>query len=147
MTALAATFTDTFPPSPRSESPRAFSPILPDPRDWDDVCEELRSLKSLGQDWDGLGAAAPRPDCVESAIAWAESAERVPMAVVPNSVNAAPGGEVVLTWQRPGVYHEVEFAEPGVAEVFLKRDGAPAEQWDERGRIERALPMKDGGWQ
>ena len=128
--------------------PATFVPILPDPKDWDDISAEIQALAKLREDWDGMGASAPDPAVVDSAVEWAAAVEQSVGAVVPSSVSAGPGGEVILTWQRPGIYREVEFSRPGVAEVFSRVDGLPPEQFEERGEIRRAVPLRgtDDRW-
>jgi hypothetical protein len=98
----------------------------PDP--WEEVFKELRSLSLLEDDWDGLGAKAPSPGVLASAvkiIEWYRSAG----SVVPSRVVAGTDGAIIFEWQGEGYYADLEIPKPDHARGMLKMGGRATEHW------------------
>ncbi len=94
---------------------------------WNDRIDDLLDIRRLTDDWDGLGAPAPKPRLVDSAImlaGWMRGRGVLPPArIVPGLT-----GTVLFEWQPgPGDYVEVEVTEPFTAELTVLRDGRPPE--------------------
>jgi hypothetical protein len=97
---------------------------------WEPAIRKIVELQNLGPDWDGLGAVAPSPELVESAVrlAYLFSAKGVepPHCVVPGL-----DGSVNFEWQNPdGTIAEVEIDRPLHAEVMLIEPGKQPRFWD-----------------
>lgn len=100
--------------------------IVSDPR-WRELIDELLRIRTLEEDWDGDGAARPRSELVDTAIAWIQRMTQIdPRAIPPSYVSAAPGGEIVLVWQTEGFHLEAEVVEPNEVEWMTCEDGTPA---------------------
>lgn len=76
------------------------------------VVDELLRVRALGDDWDGQGAAAPRPDVVDSALRWILEMRANPRAVLPARVVPGVDGGIVLEWQAGASRLEVEISRP-----------------------------------
>lgn len=97
---------------------------------WGKLIDELRQIMIRGDDWDGQGASTPNRDCVEAAIRWIQAmSEWGESAIAPSYVSAAPGGEIVIAWQKDSVYLEAEIAEPNEVEWMQSIEGSPTEHW------------------
>ena len=98
---------------------------------WALADDKLLALRNLADNWDDLGALAPTPELVDSAITFFRSLRALDDIFPPNRVLAGPMGEIVFEWQSPGVVLEVEIERPGVAEFYRKEVGRPPEMWDQ----------------
>lgn len=111
--------------SPAPQDGETLAPA-PNPR-WTDRIDDLLDIRRLTDDWDGLGAPAPAPRLVDSAImlaGWMRGRGVLPPArIVPGLT-----GTVIFEWQPgPGDYVEVEVTKPFTAELTILRDGRPPE--------------------
>jgi hypothetical protein len=98
--------------------------------DWEEVIDEIVALQSLGDDWDGLGAIAPTPELLASAIGLATLLQKDGMDAPARAV-AGTDGTVLLEWQAvDGSYCEVEVDRPFHADVMLVLPGQPAKHWE-----------------
>jgi len=96
---------------------------------WAAAINQVVALQHLGDNWDGLGAAAPTNELLASAVGLAyllkERGTDAPTRVVPGT-----DGAVIFEWQFPdGAYGEIELLRPFYAEVMLLRPGEPARHW------------------
>ena len=82
---------------------------------WDRVIEQLNTMMSLGDDWDGMGAEAPSRAVILSGIDLV-GVFRSRGYPAPTRVAATPSGTVGLEWQVPPVYLEVEIITPDRSE-------------------------------
>jgi hypothetical protein len=73
---------------------------------WPKRLDELMTIRTLTDDWDGLGAKAPSTELVDSAIILADGFLRAGIEA-PSRVVAGVNGTVILEWQRDGVYTEI----------------------------------------
>src|SRR5690606_1627870 len=87
---------------------------------WKEIETNLLALRRLECDWDGLGASAPDPAIVDSALAML-AREKARGTLAPRRVNAGPSGEIAIEWQSQGVIVQVEIWEPGRA-VWTERE-------------------------
>jgi hypothetical protein len=97
--------------------------------DWRPAIDQIVAMRQLADDWDGLGASAPSPELLESALGLAHMFEE--RGVDPPSA-IAPGvdGSVLLVWQfADGSYSEIEIDRPLHAEAMLIQPGKPAHHW------------------
>jgi len=78
---------------------------------WGSAIEEVLSIQTLQDDWDGTGAVAPAHETVDTAYLLARSLQRAGLDP-PTSVVATPSGAVALTWQCAGNYTEIEVTSP-----------------------------------
>jgi hypothetical protein len=90
---------------------------------WDNAIAKLHSMFSLGNDWDGMGAKAPPAPLINGAIELAEQLSARRIGVAPTRVAATPCGTVVLEWQQPNLYMEVEITEPNSSDWMFIPDG------------------------
>ncbi len=96
---------------------------------WEHAIQKIATFQDLDDDWDGLGAAAPSHELLESAIglAFLFSEKRV---APPHRVVAGVDGSVILEWQDPdGTYSDVEIIAPFSAEVMVIEPGRAARHW------------------
>ena len=91
---------------------------------WDQVIEQLNTMMSLEDDWDGMGAEAPSREIIVSAIGLAE-VFRSKGYPPPTRVAATPSATVGLEWQEPPVYLEVEMITPDRSEWMQIIEGMP----------------------
>src|SRR5262249_49114411 len=93
---------------------------------WGAVIDQVAAMQRLGNNWDGLGAAAPSNELLASAVGLAgllkQRGAAAPTRVVPGT-----DGAVIFEWQFPdGTYGEIELLRPFYAEVMLLQPGQPA---------------------
>ena len=96
---------------------------------WEPTVQKIVEFQHLGDDWDGLGAQAPSPELLASAVGLAyllyEKGIDPPHRVVPGLE-----GSVILEWQDPdGTYADIEILRPLFAEVMVIERGQPAKHW------------------
>ncbi len=87
---------------------------------WRKVVRALEPLRRLGDNWDGLGAAAPSIELVDSAIDLANYLGRIDHSA-PTTVAPTPAGTILFTWEDPE-YLEIEIRSPYYAE-WMRVDG------------------------
>ncbi len=91
---------------------------------WDRAIDTLLEIRTLKDDWDGLGAPAPAPVVVDTAIrlaGWMQGKDITP----PSRVVQSLDGAVVFEWQSDGgrTQLDVEVTSPSGGEVTLFKDG------------------------
>lgn len=96
---------------------------------WDQIMDDLISIRTLQGGWDGLNAKAPSAELVDSAIALARRLRQLGMEA-PCRVVPGLDGTVLLEWQGNGVYMEAEVTRPYFAECMKIVPGQPAEHWE-----------------
>lgn len=96
------------------------------PRDtWDQAIDTLLRIRSLEENWDGLGAAAPAGQLVDSAIrlvVWMQGKDFYP----PDRITATGDGTVVFQWRSADggrTKLDVEVTAPYQGELTLVKDG------------------------
>ena len=90
---------------------------------WDRRLEDLLSIRSLRDDWDGDGAEAPIPELMDTAIAllgWFRRSGHFP---VPSRIVPSPNGTVVIEWESPDMYLEAEITTPSTVEWMEQKEG------------------------
>ena len=80
--------------------------------------EQLEAMRRLEENWDGYGAAAPRPDVIDLAQAFVgllEAAMRKGLSPNGELLHVSPTriGGVLLEWENGLMGHEVEFNPDG----------------------------------
>jgi hypothetical protein len=88
------------------------------------LIEQLNTMMSLEDDWDGMGAEAPSREIILSAIDLVE-VFRSRGYPPPTRVAATPSATVGLEWQEPPVYLEVEIITPDRSEWMQILEGMP----------------------
>jgi hypothetical protein len=83
--------------------------------EWDACIAELKRFRSLEEDWDGEGSAAPRPELVDGAISLAQRLQRDGFGS-PDRVVVSVNGTIYFEWYRPREYYELEVYSPEAAE-------------------------------
>jgi hypothetical protein len=97
---------------------------------WRSLLDELHRLSSLEDDWDGAGAAAPDPRCVEAATRWIrEMAGSGDEFAPPTRITVTPGGELLVVWQTDSEYLEAEIVSSTEVEWMQCAEGATPEHW------------------
>jgi hypothetical protein len=98
--------------------------------EWQKILQEIDEFRTLGDNWDGLGAKAPSNELLDSAIGLARiwyGRDLIP----PTRVLPGTAGTVVFEWQGDaGAYGEVEIDRPFHADVMLVRPGQPTKHWE-----------------
>jgi hypothetical protein len=95
---------------------------------WKEWITKVADLRSLGPDWDGMGAKAPLGALVDSAVELAQFLRQSGFPP-PSRIGAGPDGEILLEWQDQNTYLEAEVCKPGRAEWMLVIQGQPARHW------------------
>ena len=86
--------------------------------------EQIQALRALPENWDGYGAAAPRPEILTAAMAFLQTLRDLPGHADPDIAPTRIGG-VLLSWEHGPHQLDVEFDSPGRAEfAYLNRDTA-----------------------
>lgn len=114
-----------------SSSGAGISPkkSLKDAGPWESTVKKIVAFRSLGRDWDGLGAIAPPLDLLESAVGLAYLLNEAGV-VPPQCVVPGVDGSVTLEWHEPdGTYREIEIDHSFHAEVMVVEPGRPAKHW------------------
>jgi hypothetical protein len=79
--------------------------------------EQLQAMRSLPENWDGYGAAAPEPRVIDLAQAFTGLFEtlRKKANFAPSVLHVSPTrvGGVLIEWEDPVAQHEVEMAPDG----------------------------------
>lgn len=81
-------------------------------------------LRSLGPDWDGMGADAIEPWTIDRAEKLVVRPNGKPSRIAPT-----PAGTIVIEWQRDGYYLEAEVGSSGPIEWLEKRRGKRIRHW------------------
>lgn len=93
---------------------------------WDELADDLLRLRSLGNDWDGQGAAAPHLSLVVAALRLLLSLRARPDMAVPDRVLAGVDGTIVFEWHTPLTHEEIEVVAPTIAEYRREDMTSPA---------------------
>jgi hypothetical protein len=103
---------------------------------WSRVVQRLEDLRSLRNDWDGLGALAPSTAIVRSAITLTNAFRREKWQA-PSAAVATVAGTILFTWEkphpflRPGMrYLEIEVSGPEQAELMIVTEDGKATHVD-----------------
>ncbi|MFO0965196.1 MAG: hypothetical protein U0793_06375 [Gemmataceae bacterium] len=96
---------------------------------WRLAIDKVAAFATLEDDWDGLGAQAPTPELLQSALglahAFLQNGVSAPDAVVPGL-----DGSITFEWHHPGgSYTEIQVDRPLHAEVMVIESGKPPEHW------------------
>ena len=97
---------------------------------WRERIEDLLLTRGLSEDWDGLGAAAPRPEFVDGAIQLLRELQSENELPAPSRVCPSPIGTVLLEWQIGDTYLEAEIIDAFRAEWMLQVGDQAAEHWE-----------------
>lgn len=96
---------------------------------WDEAAKKLATFVDLADDWDGLGAVAPRLLVIEKALVLLRhlrlAGDLMPALPSPSRVGACPMGGIIFTWEQWGTYLEAEVTPTGNAEWMEEREGQP----------------------
>ena len=88
---------------------------------WTQATEQLRAMRSLGENWDGYGAAAPRAEILHSAIGFLRFLSRYVSVPLPYMSPTRNGG-VLFEWERGPHQLEVDICTRDAASyVYLNR--------------------------
>lgn len=93
---------------------------------WDEIIGELNAMRRLTDDWDGLGASAPRNEIIDSAVEWGQHLRRLGR-MAPASVLAGPRGTILFNWQDENGYLDAEVARPHYVEWMWIVPGRPTQ--------------------
>jgi len=93
--------------------------------------QQLIEIAQLEDDWDGLGAEAPEPEILESAIELLSNLRSIHRSPPPVHIVASANGTILFEWQGEGFYSEVEVVEPGHAACMAQSAGGPVTHWEE----------------
>ena len=98
-------------------------PDTADERAWAALIDDLLALRGLKDDWDGLGAEAPHPALVDSAI---KLVQRRLTGRMPPADRVIPGvnGTIFFEWHIPDSYTEIEVIAPDQADVSVVAKGS-----------------------
>lgn len=113
------------------EAPAETALTLSDPsaqQRWRRIQQDITRVRSLRENWDGMGTTAPELETVENAAVFAVSLQTNRM-LPPTRVVPSPDGSILLQWETDGGYLEAEVSDPGHIEWMLVRRGAPAAHW------------------
>ncbi len=88
---------------------------------------KLRRLRTLGDDWDGHGAAAPASEALARSHQFLVTLETWPRHVPRPDVMASTEGGVLVEWDADGVEVIIEFPVRGCVSVYLKTPRAEVE--------------------
>lgn len=99
---------------------------------WIDRKNDLKVIRRYRDDWDGMGAIAPTPHIIDTAVRVLERMQNVGAGVSPPSaVSGTPMGHVTLEWHIGHDYLEAELVDAEHIEWMEERDGQFRE-WTER---------------
>lgn len=98
---------------------------------WAQWFENLLSIRSLQDDWDGDGADAPTPEVVDAASRFLNAIRRSKQFPVPNRIVPSPNGTVVIEWQLPNIYIEAEITAADTIEWMVQEGGHEPKHYTE----------------
>ena len=88
---------------------------------WDQTMEQLRATRSLGENWDGYGAATPRAEIIQSAVGFLHFLSTYASVPAPYITPTRAGG-VLFEWEQGPHQLEVDICTRDVASyVYLNR--------------------------
>jgi hypothetical protein len=99
-----------------------------EPDRWDEMIKRLIGLRNLQEDWDGMGAKAPKAALIDSALDLAVQLRQQGFRH-PSRVGAGPDGEILLEWQDDHLYLEAEISAPHSTEWMLAIDDQRPKHW------------------
>lgn len=113
------------PPTSGLESDALLTRRPRQPDDWHQRIDDLLDIRRMENDWDGLGAPAPAPTLVDSALLLAQILHQEGVAP-PCRIVAGLTGTVLFEWQYAnGSYFELEVIRPQYAEWMQMLPGEP----------------------
>jgi hypothetical protein len=110
-------------------APRVFTEESKTRDGWNKAIRIIHTMFSLGDDWDGMGAKAPPPDIVFSALELAYHLCDSVGYPAPTRVSHSPAGTIGFEWQNPPVYTEVEIVGPNSFDWMQIQDGEKTKHW------------------
>ncbi len=104
--------------------------------DWEARFEDLVSIRTLHNDWDGMGAEAPLQELVDSALELFRLL-RLPQSDTPppSRIVASPLGTVVFEWHLDTSYLEVEIPQPDFFQWMFETPGKQTLHWESKEEI------------
>lgn len=97
-------------------------------KSWNRAIDTLLGFGALPDDWDGLGAAAPRPPLIQSAIKFASHLQDQGVDP-PAVVSPGPDGTILFTWQDRDTYVNAEIDHTFRVEWMRISTGETARHW------------------
>lgn len=94
---------------------------------WRRLERDLSLLARLPDNWDMGGATSPSPEVLASVAALLEMLRTDTAHMPPSRVVASPNGSIVLEWQTPFGYSEIEIAEPYHGDCMYTDDAGEME--------------------
>lgn len=107
MTAASAATIEFSPAVDLSFSLATF-PASEEEQAWRRCATEIRRLRTLSDDWDLAGAIAPSAEAITNALAYLTRERSRQPDRPPNFISASPSGTVVLEWEWPDAFIELE---------------------------------------
>lgn len=99
---------------------------------WSHIVDELLAMYAMKDDWDGLGAEAPCPSLVRSAMHLVRLLRELPANPIPSRVVPTPIGTILFEWHPAGRYEEWEITEPYMAHCMLAQAESSAQHSEVR---------------
>jgi len=118
------------------------SPEVALARAWDRVIEKLHALRSLQDDWDGLGSEAPPPELVDSAELILDTFRRRHPRLIPTRVLATPDASILFEWQVGQMIMEAVISTLASADFMLEEPGEHPLRW----RVTLENNSQDESW-
>ena len=82
-----------------------------------DAIATIASFKRYSDSWKGPSSVAPRPETITDGITFAH-ANITRTALAPTFINMAADGELVISWQYPGLLVDVSISGNGTYSLF-----------------------------
>ena len=133
-----------FSSGPSEDTVLMSSPEARSFQNWNAIEMDLLALRRLEDNWDDLGALAPAPELVDSALVFMKMMHDENPSIPPNRVVAGPLGEIVFEWQRLGLVVEAEIATPEIVEFCWTEEDKESKIWE---RQFSSQSHQDSSWE
>jgi len=112
-------------PTPTPAQTLLFSVEAQNVEQWETLEARVFSFRSLGNDWDGEGALAPKPEVVNTAIDFVRLLKRNEQfyQFAPTQLSIDPTGAIIFEWRVGSVYADAEISGPRTVEWMISTVG------------------------
>jgi len=114
---------------------------------WRQRDKELLAIRKYGNNWDGLGTAAPNPAHIDVALEVLAALKRRDPTSPPVRAALTPSNSISIEWQSKGHFVEAEIIGFNRIEWMDARDGQKAKFWIEKLASDEVSEARGAAWE